>query len=141
MKKTKGQIIEHIKDFLFPIDEISFALIFGSFVDKDFYHDIDIAIYINNSFNYQDLNKFPYGYTSSLESSLSYILRENVDLLLLNDANLLIQKKVVDKRIIVFEKNKTLRVEFENLIRKRFIDFIYLRKSNLFHNNNKFRYA
>jgi predicted nucleotidyltransferase len=141
MKKNKTEIIKTVKDFLYPKHEILFCFVFGSFVSRDFYHDIDLAVYIQKSFNYNDLSKFPYGYISHIQSNLSFLLRENVDLIILNNSDLLLQKNVINNRIIVFEKDKSLRVEFENLVRKKFNDIVQLDKIKSFSLQRKLDYV
>ena len=46
MKLKKRQITAIIKDELTKIEAITFAYIFGSFIDEEHYGDIDIAIYL-----------------------------------------------------------------------------------------------
>ena len=65
---NKINIEDTIRTFLKNKIEITFAYIFGSFVQKDQYHDIDIAVYLSDDFNKNDFKKFPYGYESILIS-------------------------------------------------------------------------
>jgi len=44
---NKNIIEIKIKEFLFGRPEISFAYIFGSFVQREHYHDIDVAVYLS----------------------------------------------------------------------------------------------
>lgn len=128
MRKDKAEIIKTIKEFFYNKEEILFCFVFGSFVYKELYHDIDIAIYLRNDFNFKDFSKFPYGYTSQFQENLSFLLREKVDLIILNDADLLLQRNIIKNRIIIFEKDKSLRVQFENSIRKKYLDLLPYKK-------------
>lgn len=74
-------------------EEILFAYIFGTFVSKNHYHDIVIAVYLSENFDKNDTKKFPYGYESSIISDLNLLVRKNIDFIVMNNANILIQKK------------------------------------------------
>ncbi|MCL4512065.1 MAG: nucleotidyltransferase domain-containing protein [Bacteroidetes bacterium] len=126
MKKT--QIEKQIADFLKAKTEVMFAYIFGSFVQKDYYHDIDVAVYLYEDFDKNDRKKFPYGYESFLLSELNLLTRENVDLVIMNSAEILIQQRVINRGILLFSKDERLRIQYENYIRKLYIDAEHLRK-------------
>lgn len=124
-KKNKRQIIA---DYLDKRSEILFAYIFGSFVNKDNYHDIDIAVYLKDNFDKNDLNKFPFGYESQFISELNKLTRENIDFVVLNNAALTFQKKIIEQGELLFCRDEQKRIHFENYIRKLYIDSEYFRK-------------
>lgn len=128
MTLDKKQIRNKIADYLYGRDEIIFAYIFGSFVEKDYYHDVDVAVYLSDLFDKSDLKKFPYGYESGMISQLSIIVRENIDFIVMNNAELYIQKKIINDGILLFSKDERKRIHYENLIRKIYIDTAHLRK-------------
>lgn len=128
MALEKKQIKNKITDDLHGRDEIIFAYIFGSFVEKEYYHDVDVAVYLSDNFDKSNLKKFPYGYESGVISQLNIIVRENIDFIVMNDAELYIQKKIIDKGILLFSKNERKRIHYENYIRKMYIDTAHLRK-------------
>ncbi len=47
---NKDDILKNIKKFLDTKEEILFAYIFGSFVEKNNFNDIDIAIFISDKY-------------------------------------------------------------------------------------------
>jgi predicted nucleotidyltransferase len=51
IKKDRKEIERIVKDFLLKKDEIEFAYFFGSIVNSEAFHDIDIAVYLNKNFN------------------------------------------------------------------------------------------
>ena len=52
---NKTEIENKINRFLQRRPEISFAYIFGSFIQNKNYHDIDITVYLSGNFNKNDL--------------------------------------------------------------------------------------
>lgn len=128
MALNKKQIRNKIADYLHGRDEIIFAYIFGSFVEKEYYHDVDVAVYLSDHFDKSDLKKFPYGYESGMISQLNIIVRENIDFIVMNNAELYIQKKIINDGILLFSKDERKRIHYENLIRKIYIDTAHLRK-------------
>lgn len=125
---TKNEIIGLIKDYLLKRDEIIFAYIFGSFVKKENYHDIDIAVFINEQFDYKNPDYFSYGYESKIIGELTLLVRKNIDFVILNDASLTLKKNIIKNNILIIDKNKSKRINFENLVRKMFLDSENLRK-------------
>ena len=123
-KKNKEKIIA---EYLIAKDEVLFAYIFGSFVDKDNYHDIDIAVYLKDDFDKNDFKKFPYGYESGAIADLFLLLRRDIDFVVMNCSEILIQKRIIDRGIRIFSKDERKRISYENYIRKLYIDSAHLR--------------
>ena len=123
LKKDRKEIERIIKDILLKKEEIEFAYFFGSIVNSEDYHDIDIAVYLNKNFNYKDTCSFPYGYETSIAGSITGELKiENIDIVILNKADLHLFKNVINTGKLLFEKNRFLRINCENNIIKQFID-------------------
>jgi uncharacterized protein len=134
----KNNIQVQINDFLYKRSEISFAYIFGSFIQRDHYHDIDIAVYLLDEFNQNNRNKFPYGYASMISGNLMKLLHmKKVDVILLNNSPLLITNRIINTGKLLFDKNKYKRIEFENYNRKMFIDTENFRKIRTYYLVNK----
>lgn len=126
---NNSTIENKIKELLSNRPEISFAYIFGSFVQRDHYHDIDVAVYLSGDFNKNDLKKFPYGYESSLTGELMKLLHsDKIDLVILNNTPLLLTNRVINSGKLLFDRDKFKRVAFENYNRKLFIDTENFRK-------------
>ena len=140
---NKKVIENKIKKLLYNRDEISFAYIFGSFVQTEHYHDIDVAVYLTNDFNKNDLKKFPYGYESSIAGALTTLLHtDKIDIVVLNTAPLLITNRIINTGKPLFDKDKFNRVAFENGNRKMFIDNENFRKIRTYYLLKKIdRYA
>lgn len=124
----KEQIKKNISEYLAQKEEIIFSYIFGSFVSKDDYHDIDVAVFLKNDFNKSDQEKFPYGYESEFISNLTSIAKKRIDFVVMNNADITMQQRIVNKGIILFSKDETKRISYENYIRKLYIDAENIRK-------------
>lgn len=135
--KEKTHIETEIRKFLQNRSEIIFAYIFGSFIRTDNYHDIDIAVYLDKNFDKNDLKKFPYGYESMLLGKLTDLLREKVDFIVLNNADITLQQRIINKGSLLFSQNDSLRISYENFIRKLYIDSENIRRIKSKYLNNK----
>lgn len=137
-KLNQNKIINLISDYLEERTEILFAYLFGSFLKTEVYHDIDIAIFVKDDFPVNDLQKFPFGYQSMITGYLSKLLKsENIDLVLLNNAPLLITNRIINQGQLLFEKDRFKRVSFENYNRKLFIDTENFRKIKTYYLKKK----
>ena len=124
----KALIKNNINHFLQSRPEISFAYIFGSFTQNENYHDVDIAVYLNKNFNKNDLKKFPYGYESILISELTLLVRRKIDFVVMNNADITLQQRIINKGALLFSKDDLYRIAYENLIRKLYIDSDNIRR-------------
>ncbi|MFZ1292537.1 MAG: nucleotidyltransferase domain-containing protein [Melioribacteraceae bacterium] len=128
MPIDKIKIKEQIRAFLFKREEIRIVYIFGSFVSKDYYHDIDIAVFLKKDFNKTDPAKFPYGYESELNSEINLLVRQKIDFVVMNNAEITLQHRIINKGILLFSKDEPKRISYENYIRKLYIDSANIRK-------------
>jgi len=141
MALEKKQIQNKITEYLRERDEVIFAYIFGSFVAKEYYHDIDVAVYLSDNFDKNDLKKFPYGYESGMISQLNILVRKNIDFIVMNNAELYIQKKIINEGVLLFSKNERKRINYENYIRKMYIDTAHFRKIRRYYLTEKIKNA
>ena len=130
----KKEVYNTLKDCLCDKQEIDFAYIFGSFIKSDHYHDLDIAVHLEKDFNPDDYKKFPYGYESNIIADISALLRnDKIDLVIINKAGILIQQRIINTGVLLFERNRYKRISYENYIRHLYIDAEPLRKIKIFY--------
>jgi len=129
----KSEIENQIADFLKTKGEIMLAYIFGSFVQNNYYHDIDVAVYLREDFDRKDFpngslreKKHPYGYESSMIGELSSLTKMNIDFVVMNNATILIQQRIINKGMRLFSRDESFRIQYENRIRKLYIDYQHL---------------
>ncbi len=103
--------------------EVDFAHIFGSFVHREKFEDIDVAVYLNDPAVLNDRVAHPYGYESTVQAELSRMLRTDaVDFVVLNRANLTLFTRVINKGKRILDRDPAKRVAIENDIRHQYID-------------------
>lgn len=114
--KKKRDIIKCIAEYIRSRDEISFAYIYGSFVENIPFHDIDLGIYVA-----EIDKKSATPYALELANFISNELNITTDVYILNYAPFLFMYHVIKGRLI-FERDEDLRVSIvENTIR-RYLD-------------------
>ena len=116
----KSIIKNSVVKFLEPRDDIALAFLFGSVVNRDSFHDIDIAVYFVKdlpSSNYLDLRL-------ELQLGLEKVLKKDVDLVILNNAPPFLRYKILKHGILIIEKDTaTFRDFFRRTIHEYF-DFL-----------------
>lgn len=113
------------KEVLIEYDNIIFAYIFGSYVQKNLkvHSDIDVAIYLD-----EDLDTEIY---LQIKSTLSDTLKREVDLVILNDAPPLLKYEIYKNNILLFTRDKTIesnhkvKTLFQYNDMKRYLDLSY----------------
>src|SRR5690625_5069645 len=119
----KKNIQTKITDYLSKQQDIMFAYLFGSFVDKERYRDVDVGIYIDP---YPDLICL-----GSLQAGLDKLLKGvKVGLVLLNEVS---QKKptlgfqVINRGNLLLNENRILLEDFKNRTVFHYFDTAHLR--------------
>lgn len=131
---NKGEVFNRLKSFLEKKDEIEIAYLFGSFGKSDYYHDIDIAVRLKKNFELEDYVKYPYGYESNLIAGISNLLgTDKIDFLVMNKAGILINQRIINTGLLLFERDRYKRINYENYIRRLYIDAGYLRKIKMYY--------
>ncbi len=130
---NKIYLLNDITDVFKSIDEIEFAYTFGSFAmlvkglsKKNFYNDIDIAIYISEG-KKEDFLIFEL----KMEDKLETLFHIPFDVRILNGAPLPFQYNVLKSGFVILDKNKLLRSDFESLTLKKYFDYVHLRNEYL----------
>lgn len=118
--------IEKIKEFLNNETSIIFAYLYGSRVKGATNHrsDWDIGIY----FTQRNLDNDPW-HDFKISSKLAQILKSEVQVVVLNKAlNPLLGFEIVGKGKVLVDKNKDLRLDYENRILRNYYDWSYFYK-------------
>lgn len=103
-KKEKDKIIDEIKSILIIDDNIEFSYIFGSFIQDNFFRDIDIGIYLKNI---NENEVFDYEFKISNEISLKCKIDiELIDVRVLNFAPFPFLLNVFKDSILLFTKDE-----------------------------------
>jgi len=116
-------IRKKLKHYFTKKEEILFAFLFGSIAnDKTTgISDIDIAVMLNES--KIDKTKNPYGYKAELLAKLISVLSfDDIDLIILNDAPLLLKHRIVQSGREIYTKDEKLSAEFCVKVMEQFLD-------------------
>lgn len=127
--KNIDKIKEILKQYFKKHPEIEVAYIFGSVAQgkENPLSDIDIAIIINP----QQINEkmYRYGYKAEVLSDLIKLLKtNNVDLVILNEADILLRHRVLYFGKLIYSKNEKKRIEFQVDTINKYNDFKQLIK-------------
>ena len=112
--------------------EIEVAYIFGSMArgTESALSDIDIAILIDEGLINED--EYRYGYKAEIIADLIKLLKtNNVDLVILNEANTLLRHRVLYHGKLIHSKNEKKRIAFQTSTIDRYVDFKELIKPHL----------
>ena len=125
-KVSKKAVKEAIRAVFKKHEEILFAYLHGSFVKKDAFRDIDVAIY---------LERMPASvleYELQMETDLMEALRKYIiDVRVLNGAPLSFKYNVIKDGIVLLSKDDDKRADFEEKTIILYLDFLPYRKSYL----------
>ncbi len=123
MKYDKAKIEELLVSYLGGLPEVEFAYIFGSFVLRERFEDIDVAVYVGNPSVLDDRTTHPYGYESTILGELTRLLHtDKLDFVVLNHAGPTLFTRVINKGKRILDRNPAKRVEVENAARREYID-------------------
>jgi predicted nucleotidyltransferase len=130
MDDNRTKKLSELKDILLQVmsksENVLFAYIFGSHIAGMITEssDMDVAVYLDKK--HTDIDDF-----LSLHSALSRALKtDKIDLVLLNNANnLILLDSIVRHGILVIDKDKDRREEFELRVLHSAIDFREQRKA------------
>ena len=124
--KEKEVLTEKISDILKAKEYILFAYVFGSFVSEDGFKDIDVGVFISSV-----ENEPPLKLELKLEGEIGDAIHIPVDIRIINNAPASFIYNVLKGGIVIVDKNKSLRSDFEGLVYKKYFDFQHLRNEYL----------
>ena len=107
--------------------DIQFAYIFGSYgIGKEKpLSDIDIAVYLTDEILRQDY----FNIRLDLIGDVSGILKtDEIDLVILNHAEMLLMYQAIYSGTVIFERDKSTRIDFETRVRDRYFDMEPVRR-------------
>lgn len=122
----KKELTRTISDILREKEYILFAYIFGSFISEDIFEDIDVGIFVSGE-RLQSTIKLEL----ETENELEDFIHIPVDIRIINNAPLSFVYNMLKSGIVIVDKDKLLRADFEGLIYKKYFDFQHLRREYL----------
>ena len=116
----KAIIQNTVVRYLEPIDEITLVFLFGSVVNRDSFRDIDIAVRLVRDFPRTNYLNFQL----ELQLELQKVLKNEVDLIILDQAPPLLRYKVLKTGILIIEKDRAAFRDFFKRTIYEYFDFL-----------------
>jgi hypothetical protein len=124
--EAREEIREILRSLLSARPEIIFSYLHGSFGDVGPFADIDLAVYVDI------IPESHLGYELALETACMRAIGTcAVDVRILNDAPLSFKYNVVKSGVPFVVRDNAARVEFQEHVTGRYLDFSYFRKQYL----------
>ena len=120
----KNRALERIRFILDGFEEIDLAYVFGSFLERDDFHDIDMAIHLCKEQSPYQRFKLAQRVARSLEHGMEP--RVDFDVRILNHAPAYFQYEVISKGIVVLERDRERRVDYEAHLISEYLDLKYM---------------
>ncbi len=114
---------------LFNRKEVVVAYLFGSLVKREIspLSDIDIAVYLDERIPRNRQNEVH----MTLLNELITILGDDIDLILMNSADLLMNFNIIKEGEIIYQRSETEKVMIESEIMDRYMDMRYYHKRHV----------
>lgn len=117
-----SEVVNNLRPIIEKYENIRFAYLFGSIAKNDPMplSDIDIAIFLS-----KEDKKLYYNLKIDIHADVCRTLKRNdIDVVVINTTNnIMLLEEIIRYGIILFDRNKDLREEFEHKILHRAIDF------------------
>ena len=110
--EERGRLLDELKKILEGVKGILFAYVYGSFIKKELFRDIDIAIWIKD-------NEDPFKYEVDLKVP--------VDIHVLNKAPITFKHVVFTEGKLLFSMDEKTRIEVVDETIRQYIDLCMLR--------------
>ena len=108
--RSRERLVRTLADALAPRSDLSFAYVFGSVLERDAIHDVDVAVWTTpGAATFVDMD---------LAASLSRLVRVPVDVRRVNDAAVLILFHVLQGRPLVVRDDLLLATVMERTARE-----------------------
>ena len=117
-------VVKLIRSILAGFEEIDLAYLYGSFLERDDFRDIDIAIHLSKDMAAYPRFKLSAKVAGSLEKEMQP--RVDFDVKILNDAPAHFQYEVISKGVVVLERDRDKRVDYEAHLISEYLDLKYM---------------
>jgi hypothetical protein len=124
---SRPGVIEKLEQFFAARPEVMLAYIYGSFLHREDWRDLDIAVWIDEGL--LDVGCDPFDHSLRLGAGLEAFLGRpgiEVDLRPLNDAGLPFQYEVTGTGRLVKRRDEETRVLYEARVMTEYLDFKWL---------------
>lgn len=123
-KLNKENLISRLGDFFKSQVDVELAYLFGSTAEgsEGPLSDIDVGVYLSNKLTSEQRIEKRFKLTSEL---VGFLKTNNIDLVIMNDASLVINFEIIKPNIPLFIKNKDFKLDVEQRIMSIYLDRKY----------------
>ncbi len=118
---NKQEIIKKIGEVISEFADVETAYIFGSFLERDKFSDIDVALVLSKELDPYKRFKFAMEIARELERKIKP--RFEFDVKILNYSTVEFQHEVLKNGKVVFLRDETKRIEYESRLLSAYLDF------------------
>ncbi|MDM7918790.1 MAG: nucleotidyltransferase domain-containing protein [Methanosarcina sp.] len=120
----KSSCLEDISRILAGLKEVNAAYIFGSFLEKEDFNDIDVALLLSECLDPYKSLKFSLIVAGELERQIKP--RFEFDVKILNNSPIELQFEVIKKGHVIFSRNESSRIDYESEVISAYLDLKYM---------------
>lgn len=107
----KDVIIQRLQDAISSLPSLRVAYLYGSFLSRPDFQDIDIGLFIDNESDKVHTLKFAANLGTILEEALEF--HHECDIKILNDEPIWFSYEVISTGMILFRRNEDERIDIE----------------------------
>lgn len=120
----KSSFLADISRILAGLKEVNAAYIFGSFLEKEDFNDIDVALLLSESLDPYKSLKFSLKVAGELERQIKP--RFEFDVRILNHSPIEFQFEVIKKGHVIFSREESSRIDYESEVISTYLDLKYM---------------
>jgi predicted nucleotidyltransferase len=120
----KSSFLADINRILAGLKEVNTAYIFGSFLEKEYFNDIDVALLLSESLDPYKSLKFSLKVAGELERQIKP--RFEFDVKILNSSPIEFQFEVIQKGQTIFSRDESSRIDYESEVISAYLDLKYM---------------
>ena len=120
----KSSFLVDIGRILAGLKEVDAAYIFGSFLERKDFNDIDVALLLSESLDPYNSLKFSLRVAGELERQIRP--RFEFDVKILNSSPIEFQFEVIKKGQVLFSRDESRRIDYEFEVISAYLDLKYM---------------
>ena len=120
----KSSFLADISRILAGLKEVNTVYIFGSFLEKEDFNDIDVALLLSESLDSYKSLKFSLKVAGELERQIKP--RFEFDVKILNNSPIELQFEVIKKGRVIFSRDESSRIDYESEVISTYLDMKYM---------------
>jgi predicted nucleotidyltransferase len=118
--EERERLLDELRRILEGAKSISFAYVHGSFIKRELFRDVDVAIWVEG-------HEAPFKHEVDLSSRIEVDLKVPVDIHVLNEAPVTFKHAVFTEWRLLFSRDERARIEVVDETIRQYIDLRMLR--------------